>query len=122
MARKQYNPDEIDEAYLISTIQNGQQGTEHKTEKTTSKPKAKKSEVSSSYLSIFIRQTDSKARFGKHVPIRQEYHERIQKIVRVIGNDEISIFDYIDNVLNQHFDDFQEEIVKLYNEKNKDIF
>lgn len=122
MVRKQYNPEEIDEAYLISTIQNGQQVTEQKTEKATNKPKTKKVEVSSSYLSVFIRQTDSKARFGKHVPIRQEYHERIQKIVRVIGNDEISIFDYIDNVLNQHFEDFQEEIVRLYNEKNKDIF
>lgn len=122
MARKQYNPEEIDEAYLISTIQNGQQGTEQKTEKTIAKPKNRKAEVSSNYLNAFIRQTDSKARFGKHVPIRQEYHERIQKIVRVIGNDEISIFDYIDNVLNQHFEDFQEEIVKLYNEKNKDIF
>ena len=122
MARKQYNPEEIDEAYLISTIQNGQQSTEQKPEKATGKPKAKKTEVSIGYLSVFIRQTDSKARFGKHVPIRQEYHERIQKIVRVIGNDEITIFDYIDNVLNQHFEDFQEEIVKLYNEKYKNIF
>ena len=122
MARKQYNPEEIDEAYLISTIQNGQQGTEQKTGKATSKSKVKKSEVSSGYLSLFIRQTDSKARFGKHVPIRQEYHERIQKIVRIIGNDEISIFNYIDNVLSQHFEDFQEDIVKLYNEKNKNIF
>lgn len=122
MARKQYNPEEIDEDFLISTIQNGQQGTEQKTEKATSKPKVKKTEISTGYLSLFIRQTDSKARFGKHVPIRQEYHERIQKIVRVIGNDEISIFDYIDNVLSQHFEDFQEDIVKLYNEKNKDIF
>jgi hypothetical protein len=119
MARKQYNPEEIDEAYLISTIQNSQQTTEQKPEKATSKVKAKKTEVSIGYLPVFIRQTDSKARFGKHVPIRQEYHERIQKIVRVIGNDEISIFDYIDNLLNQHFEDFQEEIVKLYNEKNK---
>lgn len=122
MARKQYNPEEIDEDYLISTIQNGQQTTEQKTGKATSKPKVKKTEVSSGYLSLFIRQTDGKARFGKHVPIRQEYHERIQKIVRVIGNDEISIFNYIDNVLNQHFEDFQEDIVKLYNEKNKDLF
>jgi hypothetical protein len=122
MARKQYNPEEIDEAYLISTIQNGQQTTEQKTEKATGRTKVKKTEVSSAYLNAFIRQTDSKARFGKHVPIRQEYHERIQKIVRVIGNDEISIFDYIDNVLSQHFEDFQEDIVKLYNEKNKDIF
>ena len=122
MARKQYNPEEIDEDFLISTIQNGQQATEQKTEKAIGKPKTKKVEVSSGYLSVFIRQTDSKARFGKHVPIRQEYHERIQKIVRVIGNDEITIFNYIDNVLSQHFESFQEDIIQLYNEKNKDIF
>jgi len=122
MARKQYNPEEIDEDFLISTIQNGKQASEQKAEKIVNKPKAKKTDVSSGYLSLFIRQTDSKARFGKHVPIRQEYHERIQKIVRVIGKDEISIFNYIDNVLSQHFEDFQEDIVKLYNEKNKNIF
>ena len=122
MARKQYNPEEIDEDFLISTIQNEKQASEQKAEKIVNKPKAKKTEISSRYLSLFIRQTDSKARFGKHVPIRQEYHERIQKIVRVIGNNEISIFNYIDNVLSQHFEDFQEDIVKLYNEKNKDIF
>ena len=122
MARKQYNPEEIDEDFLISTIQNGNQVSEQKVEKITNKPKAKRAEDSSGYLAVFIRQTDSKARFGKHVPIRQEYHERIQKIVRVIGNDEITIFNYIDNVLSQHFEDFQEDIVKLYNEKNKDIF
>tara|TARA_R110002050_G_scaffold244823_1_gene382413 strand:- start:5657 stop:6022 length:366 start_codon:yes stop_codon:yes gene_type:complete len=121
MARKQYNPEEIDEDYLISTIQNEKQVSGQRDEKTV-KPKEKKKETASDYLSLFIRQSDGKARFGKHVPIRQEYHERIQKIVRVIGSDEISIFNYIDNVLSQHFEDFQEEIVKLYNEKNKDIF
>jgi hypothetical protein len=122
MVRKKFNPEEIDEDFLISTIQNEKQATEKKEEKTVRMPKAKKSETSSDYLALFIRQSDGKARFGKHVPIRQEYHERIQKIVRVIGNDEVSIFNYIDNVLSRHFEDFQENIVKLYNEKNKDIF
>lgn len=122
MARKKFNPEEIDEDFLISTIQNEKQATEKKEEKTVRMPKVKKNETASDYLSMFIRQSESKARFGKHVPIRQEYHERIQKIVRVIGNDEVSIFNYIDNVLSRHFEDFQEDIVKLYNEKNKDIF
>ena len=71
MVRKQYNLEEIDEAYLISTIQNGKQVAEQKAEKVTNKPKAIKTEISSGYLSLFIRQTDSKARFGKHVPIRR---------------------------------------------------
>lgn len=122
MARKQYNPEEIDEDFLISTIQNEKQVSGQQDEKTVKKPKVRMNETASDYLSLFIRQSDGKARFGKHVPIRQEYHERIQKIVRIIGNDEISIFNYIDNVLNQHFEDFQEDIVKLYNEKNTDIF
>ena len=122
MARKKFNPEEIDDDFLISTIQNEKQVTEKKEEKTVRMPKVKKNETASDYLPLFIRQSDGKARFGKHVPIRQEYHERIQKIVRVIGNDEVSIFNYIDNVLSQHFEDFQEDIVRLYNEKNKDIF
>lgn len=122
MARKQYNPEEIDEDFLISTIQNEKQASGQNDEKTVKKPKLRKNEAAPDYLSLFIRQSDGKARFGKHVPIRQEYHERIQKIVRIICNDEMSIFNYIDNVLNQHFEDFQEDIVKLYNEKNTDIF
>ena len=122
MVKKQYNPEEIDEDFLISTIQNEKQVSGQKDEKIVKKPKVKKNETASDYLSLFIRQSDGKARFGKHVPIRQEYHERIQKIVRIIGNDEMSIFNYIDNVLSQHFEDFQENIIKLYNEKNTDIF
>ncbi len=122
MARKQYNPEEIDEDFLISTIQSEKQVSGQRDEKTVKKPKVRKNENASDYLFLFIRQSDGKARLGKHVPIRQEYHERIQKIVRVIGSDEISIFNYIDNILSRHFEDFQEEIVKLYNEKNKDIF
>jgi hypothetical protein len=122
MARKKFNPEEIDDDFLISTIQNEKQVTEKKEEKTVRMPKVKKNETASDYLPLFIRQSDGKARFGKHVPIRQEYHERIQKIVRVIGNNEVSIFNYIDNVLSRHFEDFQEDIVRLYNEKNKDIF
>ena len=122
MVRKKFNPEEIDEDFLISTIQNEKQVSVQRDEKTVKKPKVKKNETASDYLALFIRQSDGKARFGKHVPIRQEYHERIQKIVRVIGNDEVSIFNYIDNVLGRHFEDFQEDIVKLYNEKNKDIF
>lgn len=122
MAQKKINPEEIDEDFLISTIQNEKQASETKKEKTDRMPKIKQNNTLSDYLALFIRQSDGKARFGKHVPIRQEYHERIQKIVRVIGNDEVSIFNYIDNVLSRHFEDFQEDIVSLYNEKNKDIF
>ncbi len=122
MVRKKVNADDIDEEFLISTINNDKQVSEHT--KETGKPKqpVKKNLLQKEYLSLFIHQSESKARSGKLVPVRPEYHERILKIVRIIAGDEISIFNYIDNILTHHFEEFQEEIIKNYEEKNKDIF
>jgi len=124
MVRKKLNIDEIDEEFLLSTINNDKPASEQNKEaaipeKTMQRKRLQKDE---GYTSMFIQQSDSKARSGKLVPIRPEYHERILKIVRVIGNEEITIFNYIDNVLNHHFAEFQEEITLNYHEKNKDIF
>ncbi len=122
MVRKKFNPEDIDEEFLISTIKNDKQASEHTKETTKPQQPMKKNRLQKDYPSLFIYQSESKARSGKLVPIRPEYHERILKIVRVIGNDKISLFNYIDNVLKHHFEEFQEEIIKNYKEKNKDIF
>ncbi len=81
--------------------------------------KSKKREAD--YSLLFLREAAIPARIGKTVYIRKEYHERIQLILRVIGKDEVSLFSYIDNVLAHHFDTFQEDIKKLY-EQNNNIF
>ncbi len=73
------------------------------------------------YRSLFLKEVAIPARIGKTVYVRKEYHERIQLILRVIGKDEVSLFSYIDNVLAHHFDMFQEDIKKLY-EQNNNIF
>lgn len=73
------------------------------------------------YRSLFLKEAAIPARIGKTVYVRKEYHERIQLILRVIGKDEVSLFSYIDNVLAHHFDMFQEDIKKLY-EQNNNIF
>ena len=73
------------------------------------------------YRSLFLKEADVPARIGKTVYVRKEYHERIQLILRVIGKVEVSLFSYIDNVLAHHFDMFQEEIKRLY-EQNNNIF
>ena len=73
------------------------------------------------YRSLFLKEAAIPARIGKTVYIRKEYHERIQLILRVIGKDEVSLFSYIDNVLAHHFDMFQEDIKRLY-EQNNNIF
>ena len=74
------------------------------------------------YQNMFLKEAAIHARMGKTVYVRKEYHERIQRIVRVIGKDEVSLFSYIDNVLAHHFATFQGEITELYDECNKSIF
>ena len=74
------------------------------------------------YKALFIKQSEVTARLGKTVYIRREYHDRIQKIVQVIGENEISLFSYIDNIIAHHFDMFHDDIVGLYNQKNNSIF
>jgi hypothetical protein len=59
---------------------------------------------------------------NKNVYIRKEYHDRILKIVRVIGENEFSLFNYLDNILENHFNTYQDEITELYHKKNTDVF
>ena len=75
-----------------------------------------------SYEKQFFAKANIPARSGKQVGIRKKYHERISKIVRVAGDNEVTIFSYVDNVLKHHFETFQDEITELYNKNNKGIF
>lgn len=74
------------------------------------------------YETLFIRNAPSNTRSGKTVYIRREFHERITRIVQVIGKNEVSLYSYLDNVLEHHFATYQEEISELYKKRNDDIF
>jgi hypothetical protein len=74
------------------------------------------------YEKRFLTKADIPARSGKQVSIRKKYHDRISKIVQVSGENEVTIFSYVDNVLKHHFETFQDEITELYNKNNKGIF
>lgn len=74
------------------------------------------------YESLFFKNAAIKTRSGKVVYIRKEYHDRILKIVRVIGENEFSLFGYLDNILEHHFNTYQDEITELYRKKNTDVF
>jgi hypothetical protein len=74
------------------------------------------------YETLFFKDAAIKTRNGKVVYIRKEYHDRILKIVRVIGENEFSLFGYLDNILEHHFSTYQDEITELYRKKNTDIF
>lgn len=90
--------------------------------KTQEPIKRKQKPKGTDYISVFMSNSDIRARSGKLVYIRPEFHQKVSKIIHVIGKNEITIFSYIDNVLSHHFEEFEEEIIKNYNKNNKDIF
>ncbi|MBT2559806.1 DUF3408 domain-containing protein [Pedobacter sp. ISL-68] len=73
------------------------------------------------YEELFFRNPGSNARNGKSVYINPEFHERLSRIVQVIGDDKLSIYAYLNNVLEYHFQEFGEEITTSFNEKYKPI-
>jgi RAB protein geranylgeranyltransferase component A len=82
-----------------------------------------KSKKSQDYKSLFIKDANITARLGKTVYIRKEHHERILKIVQVVGANEVFLFSYIDNIIAHHFETFQYDISQSYkNRISTDIF
>ena len=73
------------------------------------------------YESLFFKRTDTNARDGKTVYSRPDLHEKLSRIVQVIGEDKISIYGYLDNLLDYHFQEFGEQITKSFNDKYKPI-
>jgi hypothetical protein len=70
------------------------------------------------YEALFIRESNVTARLGKTVYIRREFHDRILKIIQVVGENELSLFSYLDNIIAHHFENFREDIIRIYNRKN----
>jgi len=73
------------------------------------------------YESIFFKKPDTNARDGKTVYIRPDFHEKLTRIVQVIGEDKLTIYGYLDNLLDYHFQEFGEQITTSFNNKYKPI-
>jgi hypothetical protein len=101
-------------------------------EKETSAPQKEKKtpvrgqkdvpEKENEYLELFIRVAEMSVRSGKLVYVRKDYHDRILRIIRVIGKGELSLSGYIDHVLTQHFAQYEEEIKKLYKKYYEEVY
>jgi len=147
---KKINLDEIDESFVIAavkkdkssipanperllqplpakTVEQPEQVIEETAQATVlpehPKEESKRKRKTQDYESMFIRESSVTARLGKTVYIRKEFHDRILKIIQVIGKNEVSLFSYIDNVLTHHFDNFQEDISQAYKQQiSDDVF
>ncbi len=80
-----------------------------KEEKESRKRKSK-----SDFESLFIRQADIAGRQEKTIYVREKYYNRIDKLIKLYGNPRLSVFAYVDAVLELHFDTYEQEIKELY--------
>ena len=64
----------------------------------------------SNYERLFLRPVKTAALHGKAIYVRPEFHQRIQRLVRLLDNDKISMYSYLDRVLEHHFATFDDEI------------
>lgn len=88
-------------------------------EKVPLKPQKENKRLS--YKELFLQRNQWTARKGKTIYIRQEYHERLSRIISVIGNNELSVSDFVDKLLEYHFLEFETEIKKQFKENYKPI-
>ncbi|WP_297332669.1 DUF3408 domain-containing protein [Flavobacterium sp.] len=130
--KKNSDSGEIDEQYLMSMMAGGvrKEGLEAKAapdrrhpskEPSVSKDKKLRKNISEDYETLFLRNTEGNARLGKSVYIRQDFHERLTRIVQVIGEDKVSLYSYLENVLEYHFREFSDQIKKSFDDKYKPI-
>lgn len=80
----------------------------------------KKKKPKQDYESLFFQKAKTTTRNGKSVYIRKEFHDRIMLIAQTIGSNELSLFSYIDNVLEHHFNTYQDDITELYRKRRPD--
>ena len=127
MKKENKGKEAIDEQYLIAmmakeTPEETGKAIPTKNEKEVTEPRKKKKRPSEDFDELFLRNSEETARMGKTIYIRKEYHERIQRICQTLGENQISLYSYIDNVLTHHFETYRDEIQEKYEQKQKPIF
>ena len=87
--------------------------------KSTSKPKKLTKE---DYCGQFFKIPTTTASRGKSVYVRQEHHEMFNRLTNIMGIDKLTIYAYLDNIIEYHFQEFGELIKEIYNDKHKPLF
>jgi hypothetical protein len=137
---KKRNTQGIDEEYVMNlmaggarkegmqaaSVENPRESTKQEVKKQTKKKSLQKTKVEKhlegTYGEHFLNSHSMEKRGDKSIYIRQEYHERLSRIVQVIGKDKIPLYAYLDNILEHHFDLFEKDITDDFNEKFKPLF
>lgn len=86
-----------------------------KKEKTVKEPARRKKSISGDYRETYFGRVDLTDRQPLYVS--RTTHEKLMKIVTVIGGRKATVSSYVENILLRHFDQYQDEINELYESK-----
>lgn len=88
---------------------------EPKEEKAVKEPARRKKNTPGGYRETYFMRVDLTDRQPLYVS--RTTHEKLMKIVTVIGGRKATVSSYVENILLRHFDQFQDEINELYESK-----
>ena len=88
---------------------------ESKEEKAMKEPARRKKNAPGDYRETYFMRVDLTDRQPLYVS--RTTHEKLMKIVTVIGGRKATVSSYVENILLRHFDQFQNEINELYESK-----
>lgn len=74
------------------------------------------------YFETFFRIPKENASKGRTVYIRPEFHQKFLKLIAGLEIDRLTMYGYLDNIIEHHFTQFEELIFKIYQERNKPLF
>ena len=80
------------------------------------------SKAKTTYEQAFMQMNRMQKRGNKSIYLSPEHHERLTRIVQIIGDDKIPLFAYLNNILEHHFKVFEDMITKEFKEKYKGLF
>lgn len=86
-----------------------------KEEKAVKEPARRKKNTPGDYRETYFMRVDLTDRQPLYVS--RTTHEKLMKIVTVIGGRKATVSGYVENILLRHFDQFQDEINELYESK-----
>lgn len=119
----------VDEDYLMNVISGDETvspsgNIQQKETPRQTKPKEKARNNPSKkadYEETFLVNRFPSGRNGKVVYLRPEYHERLLRIVQLTREEKTTLYSYIDNILEDHFREYGDDITNYFNERFKPI-
>jgi len=117
----------IDEAYLMKLMSGDEIMPDKEEEEKNVSIKQHKTEknrgrsLKMDYRETFLVNRFPSGRTGKVVYIRTEFHERLLRLVQLTSENRVTLYSYIDNILDHHFKEFGDDITEYFNDHFKPI-